>query len=302
MPSKTLRAALAVPFALASLLALPSRSFAQDGGAAKPDASAAGKPAPEQPPPEVKGNRFRVTLKSGAKIEGLMPQGVAWEKRDELGDYVEATETEKGAGLRLNFVLSMEGDIFILKRDIEEVKDLGALTEEQKLAIKESVLAARKKILEEREKINREEMARIAAAAKEADGKGAKGAADGKKETDADKKAAKEAKDRARGDELLKKFPDDEWNPKRIDEIQQRSVVNGIFPTRDEQEFIDNIALWKDAVARRDKAAAEKESGEEGGDATGGDEKKDTPPADEKTDKPKEKYKVPPAEFKKKGE
>ena len=37
----------------------------------------------------------------------------------------------------------MEGDIFILKKDIAEVKDLGALTEEQKLAIREQVLAAR---------------------------------------------------------------------------------------------------------------------------------------------------------------
>lgn len=308
MPSMTRRLALAAPFALASLLALPARSFAQGAGEAEAEAKAA-EPIPkapvvDAPPPEVKGNRYQITLKSGAKIEGLLPQGVAWEKRDQLGEYVEAAETEKGAGLRLNYVLNMEGDIFIQKKDISEVKDLGALTDEQKLAIKEAVLKARKKILEEREKINREELARIAAASKEADAKGAKGAGETKKATEEEKKAAKEEKDRKRGDELLKKFPSDEWSPKTIEEIKQRSVINGIYPTADEQEFIDNIALWKEAVARRDKEAAEKEAGDEG---TGEEKKpegdgKDVPPEGEKDKKGKDKYKVPPAEFKKKGE
>ena len=311
MSPKTPRFALAAPFAFAALMAFPAPSFAQGYGedeskAAQPIPK---KPAGEEPAPEVKGNRYRITLKSGAKIEGILPQGVIWEKRDQLGEFSEATETEKGAGLRLNYVLNMEGDIFIQKRDIEDVKDLGALTDEQKRAIKEAVLAARKKILEEREKINREEMARIAAATKEAEKGGKEAAKDGgKKETEADKKAAKEEKDRKRGDELLKKFPSDEWNPKKIDEIKQRSVINGIYPTADEQEFIDNIELWKAAVKRRDKEEAEGKDAGDGGE--GGDV---VPPEDEKGDqgdkgdkkgdkKYKDKEKVPPAEFKKKGE
>ena len=68
--------------------------------------------------------------------------------------------------------------------------------------------------------------------------------------------AAKAAKERKRGDALLAKFPSDEWGAKRIEEIQHRSVINGIFPSTDEQEFIDNFDLWKEAVARRDKEAA----------------------------------------------
>lgn len=299
MPSMSVRAA----FALAALVASAALARAQDEEPAPAPAPAA-KPA-EEPRPEVKGNRFRLTLKSGAKIEGVLPGGLVWEKRDQVGEFVEATETEKGAGLRLNYVLNMEGETFIKKAEIAEVKDLGALTDEQKLAIQESIISAKKKALAERERVNREELAKIAALAKEQDAK-AKAKGKGKEgeaapDSEEAKKAAKEAKDRKRGDELLKKFPADEWSPKTIEEINRRSVVNGIFPSADEQEFIDNIDLWKDAVARAEKAAAAKEAGEDVEEEGAGEPEK-KPEAKEPEKKPAEKYKVPPAEFKKKGE
>jgi hypothetical protein len=291
MSAKALRALFTVPVALAALAAVPAAAFGQDVGAAP--TTEAPKPAKE-PPPEVKGNRYRITLKTGAKIEGLLPQGVSYEKRDQYGEYVEAKEDEKGAGLRLNYVLNMEGDVFLRKDDILEIKDLGALTEEQKIALTEMVLSTRKKALEARERINREEMAKIAAAAKEEEARAAKeekegGKGAGKKDGAAEKKAAREEKDRKRGDELLEKFPPEKWSAKDVEKIQRRSVINGIFPSNEEQEFIDNIDLWKAALARREKEEQERKDaeGDEGGEE-GGDEgekvgeKKETPPAEKK--------------------
>lgn len=277
------RARLVIPVALAALFGFPAFALAQDGmGGKASGGDEAPKPKVEEPKAEIKGNRYRVTLKSGAKIVGLLPQGVIWEKPDELGEYVTTTETEKGAGLRLNWVLGMEGELFVPKRDIAEVTDLGALTPEQRLAIEQGKIAADRKRLEERERINREELAKIAAAAKaeEARKKGAKGGGKDEgdaKDSDTTKKADKEAKARKRGEELLAKFPPSDWGADRIKEIKKRSVVNGIYPDADEQEFIDNFDLWKEALARKEKEEAEAEKEKS--------EKKDAGEGEQSTDK-----------------
>ncbi len=288
----------AVPLALTALLALPSIARAQDGiggkgekaaekeGAAEetaaPPTASAPKGKIEEPPPEVKGNRYRITLKSGAKIEGILPQGLYWEKRDQYGEFVDAKEGEKGALLRLNYVLNMEGDICINGADIGDIRDLGALTLEQKLAIQEMVLAARKKNIQERDRILREEMARQAAAAresgketrKEEEKSGAKDGSAEKGEKGTKKEDVSEA-DQKKGDDLLAKYPPPEWGQKRLSDILRREVVNGIFRNDLEAEFIVNFQLWKDALARREKAEAEAEAKEkeEGGETEG--EKKD---------------------------
>jgi len=275
---------LKTPFAaLAVVLGLQATSLAQDPMAppsrettreepqeeapdiAQPPAT---KPKAEEPPPEVKGSRYSITLRTGGKVEGILPQGVRWEKRDQYGEFVEAAETEKGAGLRLNYVLNMEGDIFVQKKDIAEVKDLGALTDEQKLAIKDKVLANRKKALEEREKIFREEMAKQGAAAKEAakeaekeaKGKGEEKVGEKKEgEEKGEKKQVVSESDQKKGDALLEKFPPAEWGPKRLKDILRREVVNGIFRNDEEAEFIVNFDLWKDAFERKAKEEDEKE-------------------------------------------
>jgi hypothetical protein len=278
MSLKTPLAALAVvlglqvPSLAQDPMAPPSRETTREAPREEvPDIAQppAAKPKADEPPPEVKGNRFSITLRTGGKVEGILPQGVRWEKRDQYGEFVEAAETEKGAGLRLNYVLNMEGDIFVQKKDIAEVKDLGALTDEQKLAIKDKVLANRKKALEEREKIFREEMARQGAAAKEAakeaekEGKGKseeKGAEKKEGEGKGEKKAAISEADMQKGDALLEKFPPSDWGPKRLKDILRREVVNGIFRSDEEAEFIVNFDLWKDAFERKAKEEDEKEA------------------------------------------
>ena len=73
-----------------------------------------------------------------------------------------------------------------------------------------------------------------------------------------DSEAKDKAKDKAteeetikRGDDLLKKFPPEEWSEKRMKDILQREIVSGIFRNAEEREFIDNFKAWQAADARR---------------------------------------------------
>jgi hypothetical protein len=215
---------------------------------------------------EVKGDRYRVKLKNGSQIEGLLPRGVVWEKLDEAGDeYVECKQEDKGAGLRLHFVLNLEGELFVRSMDIAEgkegIKNLGELTEEQRIAIREQVLTQRRRALEEREKAVREELRRIAAEREEEERKA--------REKEAREKGRTREEEEAvirKGEELLKKFPPEEWSEDRLKEILRREVVNGIFRNDVEKEFIDSFKDWKAANERREKAGGEKkETPPEGG-------------------------------------
>lgn len=259
--------------ALAVLLAAPAAALAQDGGKSR-------KPAPEDAPEaeeidpqpraevdtqvDVRGNRFSMKLSHGARIEGVLPQGKRWERLDEAGEYEECAETDKGAGLRLYYVLGMEGDIFIKKTDIVEIRDLGALTDEQMRAIREKVIAQRKKVIDEREKALREELKRMAEERKQEEAR--KSEEKGRKK--AEEKAATDA-DVKRGEDLLKKFPPDQWSEQRAKDILHREIVNGIFRNAEEREFIDNLKEWKAAFLRtlteeEREALKEKEKEEKG--------------------------------------
>ncbi|HEU4395925.1 MAG TPA: hypothetical protein VFS92_10190, partial [Planctomycetota bacterium] len=114
----------ATPFVLAVLFAAPAalgfEEPRQPAGTGKPPADPAAELAAEEAAArlaavdtlvEVKGNRFRIKMVHGAQIEGVLAAGVRWEKIDEQGEYEECKETDKGAGLRLSYVLGMEGDI-----------------------------------------------------------------------------------------------------------------------------------------------------------------------------------------------
>lgn len=195
---------------------------------------------------EVKGNRFRIKMTHGAQIEGVLATGVKWERVDERGEYSECKETDKGAGLRLSYVLGMEGDILILRKDIADIRDLGALTDEETRAIRDKVIAARRKVIEQREKTLREDLKRMAEEQKQADARA--GQTEGQRK--AKEKEAEEVEAK-RGDELLKKFPPEEWSEQRMKDILQREIVNGIFRNAQEREFIDNFKAWLAADTRR---------------------------------------------------
>jgi len=217
---------------------------------------------------DVRGNSFEIKLVNNARIEGILPQGKRWERLDQFGEYEECEENDKGAGLRLHYVLGMEGETFIKRQDIDSIRDLGALTDEQKRSIRDQVIAQRKKLIEEREKALREELRRMAEEAREAEARAAE--ATGRKR--AEERAATEAEIK-KGEDLLKKFPPESWSEQRAKDILHREIVNGIFRNTEEREFIDNLPAWKSALERR-KAAEAKEKGEsEGG--GGGETKKE---------------------------
>jgi hypothetical protein len=256
---------LGIPLALAALLAAAAPAVAQDsGGKAPPKEGGAAAPAPapvkpDEPQVEVKGNRYAITMKTGSKIVGLLPRGLVWERIDQYGEFADAVESDKGAGLRLFYVLDMEGEMFIKRSEIapDGIRDLGALTDEQKRAIKDRVIAERRRHLEDREKALREEMARLSLAMKEEEKRAA--AKPGEKKPGAESAETDEVK---KGEALLEKFPPDQWSEQRLKDILRREVVNGIFRNDEEREFIDNFKTWKQAFDRREKAEAEKKGGE----------------------------------------
>ncbi len=265
------RARLALPAAFAALLAAALPAVAQEAPRPGP-ASEGGDAAPRAEDPqaqvEVKGNRFRVKLRVGSEIEGVLPRGLFWEKQDRIGDYVPAKEKDKGAGIRLYYVLNMEGELFIKRADIalrEEsgasslvLRDLGALTEEQKSAIRERVLAQRRKVIEDREKTVKAEMEKFAKEEEEKKRKETEkqGAA---KEGEASAPAS-EDEEAKKGDALLAKYPPPDWGEEKIKDIEHREVVLGVFRNEQEKEFIDNFALWKASKERMDKAEAERKA------------------------------------------
>jgi hypothetical protein len=271
---------------LAALLALPAVASAQEGGAGEAKPAAPAKPKGDEPAPLLQGSRFRVTLRNGSRIEGVLLEGVVWEKRDQYGDYVQCDEKDKDAGLLLHYVLNMEGETFIPRKDIadgkEAIHDLGVLSEQERLALQEKMLEARKRAVAERERKAREEYEKLAAAQREAEEraaalKKARGEAEGEGK-------AEPTEEEKKGDALLKKFPPPDWSESKKDELLRREIVVGVYRNDEEREFTDpdNFRLWKAALERKQKADAEKKEKEDAEKArkegAGGSEKKETPP------------------------
>jgi hypothetical protein len=204
---------------------------------------------------DVRGNRFKVKLKRGSVVHGVLPRGVYWERLDMLGDYVEAKKGDTGAGVRIQFVLGMEGDIFIQEKDIAEIEDLGALTEEERDRIRDRILSDRRRAIEARERSLREDLDRIRdmAAAGKAEDAAAEKAASEKAESGEPVLTDEEAF----GEQLLSRFSPETWGAKRKTEINQNQV-NGIFPDHEEVEFLRNFSAWEKAYERRLRLEREK--------------------------------------------
>ncbi len=265
--------------ALAAILALgvAAPALAQDGGAREtptPAPKPEDTPKPvETPKPEegtakpavdkvvvVKGNRFELELKTGRTLRGLLPKGVKWVKRDDEADYSPCERSETGAGLLLQYVMNMDGEIFVPARDIVgEPKDLGAPTPEEVRALQDKVLEDRRRVLEEQARRFQEAVERMRAREKTAEGEPEK------EMSEEEKKRLEEEK---KGDALLQKFPPPGWSEEKLKEFEHRAVVFGLFPDADEKEFINGIQAWKAALERKNareaKEKADKEAKEAG--------------------------------------
>jgi hypothetical protein len=155
---------------LAAALAASATAFAQDApggtGRAAPDGrgaadsqgataaqAAAGDARPEELTSEadLRGIRCRVVLRRGAAVDGVLPAGINWERRID-GGFTPAKREDAGAGLRVFFVMGMDGEIFVDAAQVGEVVERGALSEEQAEEIRLKILAERRKALDERRK------------------------------------------------------------------------------------------------------------------------------------------------------
>ena len=257
-----------------------SAALGDEGAKSAPPAAPSPAPAAEAPSPssalgaegELRGMRCRLVLRGRAVIEGVLPEGKAWEKRDEKGQFVPAQEKEPGAGLRLFFAMGMDGEIFIRTSDIKDVVDLGNVSDEIAAALKEKILAERRRLLEEKEELVRKELARILgseqapapapastaplASAETPAATAAPAAAPpvASAETPAAAKISPEEARRRKGDALLDKFPSPDWSEKRYLELYDRIRLAKVAPDTQEQEFLDGFELWKEALGRRKKA------------------------------------------------
>jgi hypothetical protein len=145
-------AALALALALAAPAASAAPSPQDEGASPSPAAeAAAAEPAPVAAENDLKGRRARAILRRGAVVEGVLPGGIAWERRSEEGGGFEpAREGDSGAGLRFFFVMGMDGEIFISRADVKEVVDLGTLSDELAEEMKVRILQERRDALDRR--------------------------------------------------------------------------------------------------------------------------------------------------------
>jgi hypothetical protein len=268
-----------LPLQVLAVLALAaSEVAAQEAGAPPPARSPAAGTSPgaapgaaEEPPPVVSGIRARLVLKRGSVLEGILPRGEVWETQDPLGGYEPASRDDPRAGIRVHYVLGIEGAMFFRSEEIQELKTLGPVEETREKSIQENVLDARRRALEEQERRIQAEMERILGkkkagevaakppkeAAPAADPKAPAGgaASAGTKGAASPGKPDPAAERRRKGDELLERFPFPDWSERRAETILWRERVTDMKRDPEEAAFLAGLELWKEALERRNAPA-----------------------------------------------
>jgi len=284
---------LAVALAAPAALAAPQDAApaAAAGDTTKPDDLASGS--------DLRGMRCRVLLKRGAAVDGVLPAGIAWERRAEGGGFATAKRDDPGAGIRVFFVMGMDGEIFLEASQVDEVVERGSLSDEQAEEMRIRILQERRRALEERRKALLERETALQRELEQILGGGAAApppppptapsaptagtpapAADAGTPSEdrevvgilpttevapasaAGAAAAASApltpeEKRRKADALLEKFPPPAWTEERYELIYNRERVAKIAPDTEEAEFVAGYDLWKDALDRRQKAAAD---------------------------------------------
>jgi hypothetical protein len=232
--------------------------------------------------------KVEVRLRNGKAVNGVARGGRLVEKLERMG-FVPASETaEIGSGIRLWYVLQINGFIFVDYRDIEEVRVQGPVPSEEASSLTRSILDMRKedeefrakriaevKAIESESRRVREDEER--AKSDKAGGPGEEGGAgtEAPRDDDAATVPPEERMRRAEeGRALLKKFPpEDGWTPDRRKSILRREEVLGLEPTDAEKEFLRGYERWKAAFD-----AAAKPAGGAGAPETKKDENKESAP------------------------
>jgi len=236
-----------------ALLLATCPALAGDGDAATPPAPPPAQPAPPAEPLQpTRGVRYKVTLKGGRSVSGIVTCAGVFERRDGVS-WVASEKDAPGAGIRVHYMRGQEGFVFIPCKSIRTVEATTELSEDEGREISEQRAAMGRRAEDERGQIKRDRAARAEAAAAAAKG-AAKGTAEPSPEA-SDKGGApsadsveESAVDRiARFVALLQKYPPGEWTPESPKEIEHRRVVMDLLPSEKEKAFVLTFPEWLEA-------------------------------------------------------
>lgn len=261
------RPSLSAALAAALLAASAGAARAQDAAPAPADAAARPAATPEARPagtdpavgdPAV-GDIVRVRLRSGRSVEGVVLAKGAWERRDPARGWIGVPKSDRGAGVRLWFTSDLQGYQWVAVSDVTKIEVVGKSTDASRRDAEVRRAEEAKRTEEAR---RRADEAKTKAAEAELRAKAEDLAADvakAKAGAEAALAAAKKSDEAkaARWAELLSRFPPDRWTPETPKEIERRKVVMHLFPSDDEQAFLEVYSEWAEAWAGWKKAQAD---------------------------------------------
>ena len=216
----------------------------------KPSPPAASRPASRPSPSGGSDQRLHrqvvVTLLNGEKVKGLIRGGMGSEKPGGLTGFVPAKAAEKNSGIRLFYVFGTNSYLFLPKEIIKQQETVGFLSD---LEVRELDLKA-----EEEAAKHRAEMDERLALIKELQKRQAEDhdlVAKLRDLAQLEEEAAAQRAQEAAWQELLQRFaPEAGWTPERLVQIRQR-IVNDVFPSAEEREFVKAFEEWKKAFEAR---------------------------------------------------
>jgi hypothetical protein len=216
----------------------PAVSPAAIAAAVRDASVGAPQPTPTVRAEDIRGKRYAIKLRNGRELFGVVRPDDPWEIRED-GGYMRAVAKTPGTpnGVRLWYVGSSNGYMFIEASDITSIRGLGALESSDSGRIATSINGNERRAEKERILIR--------------DYRSAVGNeyirnafADRMAET---VKVGVEAQAKAYGD-LLAKFPPSRWSVDTPVEIERRRRDANIQPTAEEQEFLRSYDDWRVAL------------------------------------------------------
>ncbi len=262
---------------LAAALLGAAQAADEEARSDPPVRTEADEPAPSAEVEPVRGIRYRVWLKSGRSMEGIVRAKGVFEVLDREHGYRAADEDEEGAGVRFWFPRAQDGFIFVHLSGVKRLEELGELSSDEGRSIARARVAAAHRAERERFQIRAmraaEDAAEESAAEKPVAG-GEPAAESGEPgaekppvaEGDGASDAASEA---GRMAALLVRFPPAKWTLDTPQEIRRRKVILGLFPSDEEKAFLAVFDEWRPAYAAWLRASGDEgEAGDADEDST----------------------------------
>ena len=238
------KTALLLPI-LALALAFPGAVLAAEDDPApgrEPVPAEAEEPQPAPPinVEPVRGIRYRVWLKSGRSMEGIVRAKGVFEVHESDTGYRPADDDEAGAGVRFWFPKAQDGFIFMPVSAMERLEELGELSTDDGRSIARARVDAAQRAQRERFHIKT-----LRAADEDAEAEAAAAQAEQGAEEALEEEIVTEEVAAGEMAALLLRFPPDRWTLDRPKEIERRKVILGLFPSDEEKDFLAVFDQWK---------------------------------------------------------